>query len=40
MEIEGLILICILSCTVVLGIGIAKIRGDIAEIKNLIKNKS
>lgn len=39
MEIEGFIIICILSCTVVLGMGIAQIREDITEIKNLIKNK-
>ena len=39
MEINSLIIFCILSCTVVLGFGIAKIREDIAEIKNMIKNK-
>lgn len=34
--IEYLIIICI-AFTIVLGMGIVKIREDIAEIKNLIK---
>jgi hypothetical protein len=39
MEIEGMIIICILSCSVMLGMGIAQIRDDISEIKSLLKNK-
>ena len=42
MDADGLIImiiICIVSFTAMLGIGIAVIREDIAEIKNLIKNK-
>ena len=42
MAIDGLIvmiMICTVSFAVVLGIGIALIRKDISEIKNLIKKK-
>lgn len=37
METESLIIICILSCAILLGFGISQIREDIAEIKKLIK---
>lgn len=39
MEIEDLIIISILACTVVLSYGIVLIRQDLEEIKDLIKNK-
>lgn len=39
MEIEDLIIISVLACTVVLSYGIVLIRQDLEEIKNLIKNK-
>ena len=39
MEIVGLIFISIISCTVVLAIGIVCVRKDIEEIKEMINNK-
>lgn len=39
MNITDLILLTILACTFVLGIGIVLIRKDIEELKELIKEK-
>ena len=39
MEIEGFILFTILACIFILGFGIASIRKDIEELKELINKK-